>query len=89
MTSSGPNAICLAQGEIDVVADLENAVACRDSRQRDEADHAGDGQRLTGQRQRRDRTDQRQRHAAHDDRGQHGGAVAAVENGEDQRERND
>jgi hypothetical protein len=29
-------------GEIDIVADLENAVACRDARQRDEADHAGD-----------------------------------------------
>ena len=89
MTSCWPELHLLAQSEIDVVADLENAVAGRDPRQRDEANHAGDGQRLTGQRQRRDRTDQRQRHPAHDDQGQHGGAIAAVENRKDQRERND
>ena len=89
MTSSRPELHLLVQGEIDVVAYLENAVAGRDPRQRDEADHAGDGQRLIGQRQRRDRADQRERHPAHDDQRQHDGAVAAVENGEDQRERDD
>ena len=62
-TRSRPNGIAFVQREIDVVADLQNAVAGRDARQRDESDHAGDGKRLTGDPQGGDAADQRQRHA--------------------------
>ena len=58
------------QRQIDVVADLQDAVARRDAGQRDEADHAGDRERLAGDPERRDRADQRERHAAHDDQRQ-------------------
>ena len=53
-TSSRPEGQALPQGQVDVMADLEDAVACRDARQRDEADHAGDRKRLACEPQRGD-----------------------------------
>ena len=47
----------------------------------------GDRQRLAGKPERDDRPDQRERNVAHDDEGKHRRAIAAVENGEDQRQR--
>ena len=69
------------------MADLEDAVARGDAGQRDEADHRGDRERLSGEPERDDAADQRERNVAHDDERQHRRAVAGVENGEDRRQR--
>ena len=71
ITSCAPEALALEQRQVDVVADLEDAVARGDAGERDEADGAGDRERLAGDPQRRDAADQRQRHVAHDDERQH------------------
>ena len=62
-----PEGHVLVQGQIDVVADLEDAVARGDAGQRDEADHRGDRQRLAGNHSAATLPIKRQRHAAHDD----------------------
>jgi hypothetical protein len=43
-----PEAFTLEQRQVDVVADLEDAVARRDAGERDEADGAGHRERLVG-----------------------------------------
>ena len=75
--------LALAQHQIDVVADLEDAVARADAAKRDEADHGRDRERLPGEPQGDDAADQGQWDVAHDDQRQHRGPVAAVEDGED------
>ena len=79
--------LAFAQHQVDVVADLEDAVARADAGERDEADHGRDRQRLPGEPQGDDAADQRQRDVAHDDERQHRRPVAAVEHGEDGAER--
>ena len=69
------------------MADLQDAVAGADAGQRDEADHRRHRERLSHQPEREHAADQGERHVAHDDERQHRRAVAAVEDGEDQGER--
>ena len=79
--------LALDQHEIDVVADLEDAVARTDAGKRDEADHGRHRKRLARDPKGRDAADQRQRHVAHDDQREHRRLIAAVEHDEDRRER--
>src|SRR5262245_21439281 len=82
----GAESLPFEEGEVDVVADLENAVARGDAGQRDEADHGGDRQGLADYRQRNDAADEGQRNAGEDDDRQDEGSVALVEHHEDQGE---
>ena len=75
------------QDEIDVVRNLEDAVARRDPGEGHEANHAGDGKRQPGDPEGSDRSNQSKGHRAHDDQRQHRGSVAAIKNGEDQCQR--
>ncbi len=77
----------LEQHEIDVVADLQDAVTRRDARERDEADGARHRERLAGDPQRRDAAYEGERHVAHDDQRQRRRAVAAIQHDEDQQQR--
>jgi hypothetical protein len=76
-----------SKAQVDVVADLEDAVARGDAGQRDEAHQRRHRQRLAGNPQRDHAADQGQRDVAHDDEGEHRRAVAAVEHQEDHGER--
>ena len=78
-----PERLALVQHQVDVVTDLEDAVAGADAGERDEADHRGHRQRLAREPQRDHAADQGQRDVGHDDQRQDGRAVAAVEHGED------
>ena len=70
MTRSVPERLAFVEGEIDVMADLQDAVAGRDAGERDEADHRGDRQRLGGEVERDHRADQGERDVAHHDQRQ-------------------
>ncbi len=82
-----PEALALVESQVDVVRDLEDAIAGRDAGERDEADHRGDRERLPGEVQRHDAADQRKWDVAHDDQGQHRRLVAGEQHHEDQRQR--
>ncbi len=70
-------------GEVYVVTDLEDAVACRDAGQRDEANHTGDRQRLSGNPKRHYASDQGQRDIHKNNGAEHGRLVARVKHQED------
>ena len=71
------------------MAHLQNAVAHRDARQRDEADQRRHRQRLARHPQPQHRAHQRQRDVGHDEGREHGRAVARVQHHEHQHQRDD
>jgi hypothetical protein len=73
--------------QVGVVRELEDAVAGGDAGERDEADQRRDGQWLAREPQADDAADQCQRHVGDHQCGEDGRAVAAVEDDEDQAER--
>ena len=77
----------LDAAQVDVVADLEDAVACGNAGQRDEAHHGGHRQAHAGQPHGDHAANERQRDVRHDDAGQHGRAVARVKHQEHHRQR--
>src|SRR5262249_29250339 len=62
-----PEAFAFVQGKIDIVRNLQDAVARRDAGERDESDHGGYRKRLRRDIQRDDAADQSQRNIGHDD----------------------
>ena len=75
--------LTLELAQVDVVADLQNPVACGNARQRDEAHHGGHGQAHPRQPHRGHAADERQRNVGHDDPGQHRRLVAYIQNEKD------
>src|SRR6266540_7024919 len=84
-----PEAFAFVQGKIDIVRNLQDAVSCRNTSERDEADHGCHRKRLRGDIQRNNAADQSQRNIAHDDQSEDSGAIAAVEHKKDSRQRNE
>ena len=69
------------------MADLQDAVARRDPGERDETDHRRDGQRLAGDPQRGDRTDEGHWDSPHHYQRERQRAVAAVKDRKDEGQR--